>query len=276
MSKKDYFTTGEFAKLCNVKKQTLFHYDDIGIFTPDIVGENGYRYYSYTQLETFALLQIMRDMQVPLKEIKEHMDNRSPEELIRLLEKKTQEIDAKVARLQSAKKYLNKKIDLTREGMNATIGKVLVEDLDDEYVITSNYSGSDNIKTTFTASNELFQYCHQLGIYSANAIGGMIPVGSITEDAYSYEKFYTVVNPKDLKPSQRKLATLDSGGPHLVYYDNNGYQNIHQICLKLIDYAKDNNLTLGEYFYEDVILDDLSTKGFYNYLVKVSVKIQTH
>ena len=27
-----YFTTGEFAKLCKVKKQTLFHYDDIGIF----------------------------------------------------------------------------------------------------------------------------------------------------------------------------------------------------------------------------------------------------
>lgn len=23
-----YFTTGEFAKLCHVKKQTLFHYDE--------------------------------------------------------------------------------------------------------------------------------------------------------------------------------------------------------------------------------------------------------
>ena len=29
-----YFTTGEFAKLWGVKKQTLFHYDDIGIFQP--------------------------------------------------------------------------------------------------------------------------------------------------------------------------------------------------------------------------------------------------
>lgn len=26
-----YFTTGEFAKLCHVKKQTLFHYDEIGL-----------------------------------------------------------------------------------------------------------------------------------------------------------------------------------------------------------------------------------------------------
>ncbi len=30
-----YFTTGEFAKLCKVKKQTLFHYDHIGILKPE-------------------------------------------------------------------------------------------------------------------------------------------------------------------------------------------------------------------------------------------------
>ncbi|MCY8196596.1 MerR family DNA-binding transcriptional regulator, partial [Bacillus spizizenii] len=39
---KKYFTTGEFAKLCHVKKQTLFHYDDIGLFSPEIKNENGY------------------------------------------------------------------------------------------------------------------------------------------------------------------------------------------------------------------------------------------
>ena len=29
------FTTGEFATLCGVKKQTLFHYDEIGILQPE-------------------------------------------------------------------------------------------------------------------------------------------------------------------------------------------------------------------------------------------------
>ena len=47
---KGYFTTGEFAKLCNVKKQTLFHYDIIGILNPAITGYKGYRYYSEMQL----------------------------------------------------------------------------------------------------------------------------------------------------------------------------------------------------------------------------------
>lgn len=30
--KKDYFTTGEFAAICGVSKQTLFYYDQQGIF----------------------------------------------------------------------------------------------------------------------------------------------------------------------------------------------------------------------------------------------------
>lgn len=32
-----YFTTGEFARMCNVEKHVLFHYDDIGLFRPAII-----------------------------------------------------------------------------------------------------------------------------------------------------------------------------------------------------------------------------------------------
>ena len=83
-----YFTTGEFAKLFGVKKQTLFYYDQCGIFKPDLIGENGYRYYSYAQPETFAILVMLRELGVSIREIKEHMDHRSPEALIALLESK--------------------------------------------------------------------------------------------------------------------------------------------------------------------------------------------
>ena len=32
---KKNFSTGEFAKLCGVSKQTLIYYDKIGLFKPD-------------------------------------------------------------------------------------------------------------------------------------------------------------------------------------------------------------------------------------------------
>ena len=36
--------TGDFARLCGTNKRTLIHYDEIGLFSPEIKGENGYRY----------------------------------------------------------------------------------------------------------------------------------------------------------------------------------------------------------------------------------------
>ena len=78
----NYFSTGEFAKLCNVKKQTLFHYDDIGIFSPEIKLSNGYRFYSFSQLETFNVISILKELNMPLNDIKQYLDNHSPVEFI--------------------------------------------------------------------------------------------------------------------------------------------------------------------------------------------------
>ncbi|MBK5484907.1 MerR family transcriptional regulator [Peribacillus sp. TH16] len=90
-----YFTTGEFAKLCNVKKQTLIHYDEIGLFSPDIKNEKGYRYYSYQQFEVFSVITLLKEVKMPLKEIKWFLTNRSPIELINLFKEKSIELEKK-------------------------------------------------------------------------------------------------------------------------------------------------------------------------------------
>ncbi len=77
MERSIYMTTGEFAKMVGVTKDTLFHYDDINLFSPEIVGENGYRYYSINQAETLDTILILKDLGMPLKEIREFIKNRN-------------------------------------------------------------------------------------------------------------------------------------------------------------------------------------------------------
>ena len=50
MDHNKYMTTGEFARRMGVTKNTLFHYDNIGLFLPEIVDTNDYRYYSIYQI----------------------------------------------------------------------------------------------------------------------------------------------------------------------------------------------------------------------------------
>ena len=56
LKKNKYLTAGEFAKICDIPKHVLFHYDDIGLFQPEYKAENGYRYYSYRQYDTFLVI----------------------------------------------------------------------------------------------------------------------------------------------------------------------------------------------------------------------------
>lgn len=55
LDNKRYFTTGDFAKLCQVTKHTLFYYDEIKVFCPEYIDEKGYRFYSPNQIEIFGV-----------------------------------------------------------------------------------------------------------------------------------------------------------------------------------------------------------------------------
>lgn len=270
---KNYFTTGEFAKICGVRKQTLFHYDEIGIFKPAIVGENGYRYYSYTQIETFSVLMTLHHLHVPLKVIKAHMEDRSPQALIDLLTARRSEIDQLISDLIWSKKFIDTKIALTREGLEAPVGKIIFEDLPGEYLITTSYKGPDVEKEAAEAVSDHLNYRRQLKIPSCYAIGGIIPRSSVTPEGYTYSHFYSVVEKEDLIASGYTDAIFDAGGLYLCIYDDHGYQNVHQNCLKLLTYAADHHLIPTSDLYEEVILDDLSVDGYYNYLVKLSIRV---
>ena len=93
MERSIYMTTGEFAKMVGVTKDTLFHYDDINLFSPEIVGENGYRYYSINQAETLDTILILKDLGMPLKEIREFIKNRSADRFIELFTEREKQID---------------------------------------------------------------------------------------------------------------------------------------------------------------------------------------
>ena len=84
-----YFTTGEFAKILGVKKHTLFHYDEISLFSPAVKDEeNNYRYYFVWQMDTFEVIRALQKLGMPLSESREYMETRSPEHFLALVDQK--------------------------------------------------------------------------------------------------------------------------------------------------------------------------------------------
>ena len=67
-------TVHEVSKLTGVSIRTLQYYDTIGLLKPDQYTESGYRLYDDTALERLQQILLFKELEFPLKEIKEIMD----------------------------------------------------------------------------------------------------------------------------------------------------------------------------------------------------------
>ncbi|MGX4601151.1 MerR family transcriptional regulator [Faecalimicrobium sp. JNUCC 81] len=266
-----YFTTGEFAKLCNVKKQTLFHYDNIGIFCPEIKDENGYRYYSYQQFEIFSVITILKEINMPLKEIKSYLDNRTPSSLINLFKNKIKEVDKEIENLNKIRTLMETKIDITEKACNVNHSKINLKIQDEEYLILSNPIDNTSDKGFFKAVSDHMDYCICNNLNIGYSIGAIINKDNILKGNHNgYSYLYTKVD--DLQSSP--FIYIKPKGLYLVAYHQGSYENIKETYDKILLFIDENNLTLGDYSYEEYILDEVSVKGYENYLTQILVEVK--
>ena len=92
-------TVKEVSRITGVSVRTLHHYDAIGLLRPTTITDAGYRLYDDTALQRLQAILLFRELEFPLKEIKEILN--SPRfnlmsaltDQIRLLELRKQHLD---------------------------------------------------------------------------------------------------------------------------------------------------------------------------------------
>lgn len=271
---KGYFTTGEFAKLCNVKKQTLFHYDNIGILKPEITGENGYRYYSAMQLETFNTISMLKELDMPLADIREYLNSRNPDDFVMLLREQLVLADEKIAELQWLKSFIQRRINITLDGINAQHNRIYLEERPEEYYIITEYTGNSGNKDIYPAVAKHIAYCHDNQIYSPYGIGALVPVTEefTSKNSYNYSHLYTKIEPVDI--TTRENVTVIPPRTYAVIVSTEGYSLLHTMYLKLLKFAEDNGFKKEEYFFEDTLLDDMSRFSYDDYVLRISLPLK--
>lgn len=265
-----YFTTGEFAKLCGVKKQTLFHYDHIGLMKPEFTGDNNYRYYSYLQFDTYNTIAMLRGLGMPLAQIKSFLDQKNPDSFLRLLDDNDRVIDEKISELQWLKSFIKRRIMITMEGINAAHSEIRFENKPQEYYMITEYSGGSGDIDEYSAWADHMAYCHRNQIYSPYVTGGMIDIASgLSSDSYSYSHLYTKIDPDDI--SDMNGITVIPPCTYLVIYSRKGFAPVRHMIDRLLRFAASEGYKTGSHLFEDILLDDLSSSSIDEYAVKISV-----
>lgn len=272
MNKKNgkYLTTGEFAKLCKVNKQTLFFYDQIGLLSPVLKNENGYRYYSIRQIDLFFVIDLLKDLGMSLKDIQQYTQNKSPEGFLSLMYQKKEEIVKIRQEIEMKEKMIEAKITLMEEASNLDFHQVTLEQLPEVTLYLSrnveNLTSDEFIEVFLDFINEL----------NVAQLDNGYPIGVISKREQVLKREFTNYSylyieqphPKEGYPYFKSVK-----GDFLIGYHIGDEKTIHITYNRLFSEMDRLNLALGEYIFEEYIYDTVVMNHKEQYVTKIMMQV---
>lgn len=269
MNKESFITTGEFARLTGVTKHTLFYYDEIGLFSPEIKKENGYRYYSVSQIEVFDVIYTLKELGVSLEEIRTYMENRTPDSLLTLFQKEEEMINRQIVQLKKMRNWIRTKEKTIHFITETNLEEIRLMQEPESYLIYGEAEGTDD-RTWAEEIGKLLEFCRQKGIKTPCSIGYLQKKEDIEHGIFdNYRIFYERL---DKKPSGIPFQVQPAGN-YLTAYHKGRWQEFSETYGKMMDYIHKNNLSPDSCFYEDVILDSLACQSEEDYITKITCRI---
>jgi DNA-binding transcriptional MerR regulator len=272
MNKKNgkYLTTGEFARLCKVNKQTLFFYDQIGLLSPIMKNEKGYRFYSIRQIELFFVIDLLKDLGMSLNDIQQYIQNKSPESFLSLMYQKKEEIVKKRLEIEMKEKIIEANIALMEKASHLDFHQVTLEQLPETTLYLSrnieNITEKEFVEVVSDFINEL----------SVSHLDTGYPIGVITkrehilkEEFTNYSYLYMEQpNPKEGYPYFKSVK-----GDFLSGYHIGDDKTIHNTYKRLFSEMNRLNLALGEYVFEEYVYDSVVMNQKEQYVTKIMIEV---
>jgi len=250
------FTTSQFADMHGVNKRTLMYYDEIGLFQPAYIGENGYRYYNFKQNLNFEAILLLRKLRVPLKDIKRYLKSYTQDNLLELLYAQEQQLDMQIAELKRLKRIVRNRINNIESNRKIDFNKIEVVEVEKIPIVLSESFADRKSEQLFNSVSSFMKDCYHSRTYSGH------PIGIIT-DVYKLKKgdykpiaygFYVVDEIYEQEPN----LAYKPKGRYLVGYHIGDWRKINETYEKLMTFATEKKLTFGQYSYEERLFDDIS------------------
>lgn len=109
---KGWISINRMAQMHGISRQTLILYDKMGLFKPAYVTNAGYRKYSAYQIPYLREICFLKELGLPLQEIKEHMENRDSKEVLQVLEQMEGRLEEQIRELERKKSYIRQRLEM--------------------------------------------------------------------------------------------------------------------------------------------------------------------
>ncbi len=263
-----YLTISEFSKISVVSRKALIYYDRIGLFHPDHVKENGYRYYSHQQIETITVINTLSKSGMPLEQIKRYLSECNPEKALALFRNQEKQIADQIRQLKSVQEMIAMRISLITEALEETEPvKVVEQDKVPFYISPPFHHHSKNIPGEIWV--DFYDSCEVNGLSYGYPTCYVIQKQDITD------KKSDMISHVGIRINNKKRANhFIRKGTCLIGFGLCHYGETSNIYSRLYDYIEKNNLHIAGNAYEEYLLDEVTTADSTKYKVKVTIPIE--
>lgn len=272
MSKDKTFTIGEFANLFGISKQTLFYYERNNIFVPNMIADNGYRYYTMDQYYIFEIIITLRKLGIPLKTIKNYVEHRNSLDLEKLLDDKILEYDLQIELLKQNMANLIKRSNRMKQTDKIINKNFFIEECPQEYYVSTSLDSNKTMKeqiTVVAAHNSPFTTNE---IFTEHINGYIFTKENYEKGTISFANYiYTRINYAE----EYSFSHIKPEGNYAVLLTNDaGHQKYASFIKELLLFIKRGKLTPISDCYICQLRNYWTTDKLEKYIARLEIKVK--
>lgn len=267
------YKINQVAKMHNISKKTLIHYQRIGIFKPQYIDEkNNYRYYDIKEFPVLKQIIYLKKMGFSLREIKNLLENRENDYMIEKLSLKNMEISSKIQELQVLKSSIENSIETYKKAKyidSKDLYKPSTRIFNERkacYFKCDEESSREEIMLTY---RKVLKFLQDSNIFSNEGYGTIYLKEGI-KSGFRHNAGAFIRIPRDVNIENQIVL---EEGRYICMYKNGGYYNEDAVQY-FLKWIKDNGYTPLGHIYEYSLIDYTFTKSIDNMIAELQVRVE--
>jgi DNA-binding transcriptional MerR regulator len=141
------YQIGDFSKISRLSVKTLRYYHECGLLEPAFIEkETGYRYYDEKNLQRVKIINMLKELEFPLKDIKEILDKCSEDyELADYMRDRYKNIGLKILEYQKIQNKIESFMDqIIQRGESEMVNssnEIIIKDISDIMIVSERFKG---------------------------------------------------------------------------------------------------------------------------------------
>ncbi|EOH82689.1 MerR family transcriptional regulator [Enterococcus malodoratus] len=259
---KRYLTISEMAKSAGISRRTLIYYDQIDLFKPAKVGENGYRYYGIDQYFELDVILLLKNLDVSLEDIHIFLKNRNVDYVLDGFMRQKEKVDDQIKKLNIIRGSLDSYIE-----RYTTLKNFNLESITHSYREAESFVISDTIESyddfdSVEIYGRFYNSVDSSDLFSGYPIGFLVDGSAFYQENFHAAPYRALIKiPEDrLHFYQQQRVVRRPAGDYVSGFMKDEIHHINTFNNRFRNYLKEHQLELNGDIWELLWQDETTSE----------------